>query len=316
MIAGVHEGDNVCHYNIAYDDGDSEQGVAPGMLRKVQMHDYEVCNRVEANFNGKGTWFAGRISDVTGSTYTIHYDDGDMEEGVSACNLKPLTGSSETFDVGQHVEGNWQGRGEWHSGVISDVVSDCCYTIDYADGDKEECVDPIFIRDNDFVCEYHAGTKVEANWKGYGAWYPATVSQCEMSGYELDYDDGDQESGVGADRVRLITCDELFPVGEKVQSDYKGRGTYYPGTVESYDQDDCSYCISYDDGDHECHQLETRLMENTCDESGETITANWQGGGTWYDAKVCGCDPNDTYFICYDDGDKENNVPADRIRFQ
>ena len=43
---------------------------------------FAVGARVEARFEGKATYYAGKITEVTGATYSIAYDDGDRETNV------------------------------------------------------------------------------------------------------------------------------------------------------------------------------------------------------------------------------------------
>ena len=46
---------------------------------------FKVGERIEANYLGKGNFFAGKIARVNpDGTYFIHYDDGDREDRVSA----------------------------------------------------------------------------------------------------------------------------------------------------------------------------------------------------------------------------------------
>ena len=44
---------------------------------------FAVGDRIEARFEGKATYYAGKITEVTGSTYSIAYDDGDRETDVA-----------------------------------------------------------------------------------------------------------------------------------------------------------------------------------------------------------------------------------------
>ena len=44
---------------------------------------FAVGDRIEARFEGKATYYAGKITEVTGSTYAIAYDDGDHESNVA-----------------------------------------------------------------------------------------------------------------------------------------------------------------------------------------------------------------------------------------
>ena len=44
---------------------------------------FAVGDRIEARFEGKATYYAGKITEVTGATYAIAYDDGDHESNVA-----------------------------------------------------------------------------------------------------------------------------------------------------------------------------------------------------------------------------------------
>jgi hypothetical protein len=44
---------------------------------------FAVGDRIEARFEGKATYYAGNITEATGSTYSIAYDDGDHESNVA-----------------------------------------------------------------------------------------------------------------------------------------------------------------------------------------------------------------------------------------
>jgi hypothetical protein len=47
---------------------------------------------------------------------------------------------------------------------------------------------------------------------------------------------------------------------------------------------------------------------------GQVVECNWQGGGKWFGAKVAKVYKGDLYAIDFDDGEKEFQVPAGRIR--
>merc|ERR1712032_96684 len=51
--------------------------------------------KVTVNYNGKGKYYAGKISRVNSNgTYDIEYNDGDRERGVKRDNIKVSEGSS------------------------------------------------------------------------------------------------------------------------------------------------------------------------------------------------------------------------------
>ena len=47
---------------------------------------------------------------------------------------------------------------------------------------------------------------------------------------------------------------------------------------------------------------------------GDTVLGNWQGQGRAYRGHIVGINPDNTFALHYNDGDKENNVPASRIK--
>ena len=125
------------------------------------------------------------------------------------------------FRVGARVEGNWYGRGRWYKGTIKKVYHRdvpyprFLYDIDYDDGDKETCVPAKRVKPLNEAgggrganAGLWVGARVEGNWKGNGRWYKGTIMKKVNHGaagflYNIDYDDGDKEWNVTANRVRL-----------------------------------------------------------------------------------------------------------------
>ena len=59
---------------------------------------FAVGARVEARFEGKATYYAGKITEVTGSTYSIAYDDGDRETEVAEDLIRVYTEPTKKED--------------------------------------------------------------------------------------------------------------------------------------------------------------------------------------------------------------------------
>ena len=57
----------------------------------AEARKFAVGDRIEARFEGKATYYAGNITDVTGSTYSIAYDDGDHESNVAEDLIRAYT---------------------------------------------------------------------------------------------------------------------------------------------------------------------------------------------------------------------------------
>ena len=59
---------------------------------------FAVGQRVEANFENEGEWFAGVVEKVTeDGRYDITYDDGDEEFGVEAARVRAATGDADVL---------------------------------------------------------------------------------------------------------------------------------------------------------------------------------------------------------------------------
>ena len=57
----------------------------------AEARKFAVGDRIEARFEGKATYYAGKITEVTGSTYSIAYDDGDHESNVAEDLIRVYT---------------------------------------------------------------------------------------------------------------------------------------------------------------------------------------------------------------------------------
>lgn len=322
-----------CKYTVQYSDGDVEVGMTADNVRELRIVVYNICDRVEGNWASGGTWYAGRIEARDGddgdALYTVRYDDGDAETAVAAQYLRILEGQERgMYEVGQDVVGNYQGKGKWYTGEIAAKQSDCCYDINYDDGESESCVDPANIAEHQNEClddQLVEGTIVSSDWKGYGRWYPARIDSCTSNGYNVQYFDGSTETGVMNSRIIEAPCTGNYSEGQDVHSNFKGRGEWFNGKIASV-SDTCVYCVDYEDGDSECDVLENFLtaFEN-CDEIlvgryriDTRVLANWKDEGQWYEGSICGCSTKEpvAFKICYDDGDVETNVNRIRIQVQ
>ena len=172
-----------------------------------------------------------------------------------------VIGLQETnLKVGDKVNAKYKGGGKWFAGKIKQIRADGSYDIEYDDGEVEYAVVA------DLVCavarRIEEGSKVEANFRGKGKFFPGRVKRDRGDGtYDIDYNDGEQEIRVPADMIRRLyepgsggsggkaTTPE---VGDKVEANYKGRGKWYSGKIKRVRLDG-SYDIDYDDGEFELH---------------------------------------------------------------
>lgn len=233
----------------------------------MSSDQYQIDDNVEFCLDD-GQWCKGKITmNSKDGNYGVRYDGG-IVEGVSIDKIRRII--DVFFQVGDIVEGNYRERGNFYKGKISSDKGDGTYDILYDDGESEtdvrkECIRIINVGNdsnlNVVVTNYGEGTKVEANYRGGGTWYPGKISNNRGDGfYDILYDDGENESRVASDYIRTIanlvvesSLDGIasnLEAGMKVEANYRGRGKYYPGKISNC-YDNGMYEIKYDDGEVE-----------------------------------------------------------------
>ena len=137
-----------------------------------------------------------------------------------------------TYRLGEKVEARREGGVRWEGGQIISSNSNGTYDIRYNEGGEEKTVNPKLIRKlntglmgqatrtstggrrlDDEPDRYSAksnapiqdGSKVEANYRGRGKWYPGKVTRDRGDGtFDISYDDGESEIRVKEDMIRLL----------------------------------------------------------------------------------------------------------------
>ena len=179
---------------------------------------------MEANYKGRGKWFPGKIRRVRADgSYDVDYDDGEVETALSA-DLVRAVGSAKKglsparggrIEEGSKVEANYRGKGKYYPGRVKRDRGDGTYDIDYNDGEQEIRVPADMIRllddpGNDFGRKnsFSRGTKVEANYKGRGKWFPGIITFDRGDGtFDVDYNDGESEMKVDVVNLRVLKTD-------------------------------------------------------------------------------------------------------------
>jgi Ca2+-binding EF-hand superfamily protein len=201
---------------------------------------YRVGEYVEARQGGNIRWVIATVVsfDRSEGTYHLRYSDGQEERRVkyklirrstagasreegTARRLNESEAGKPKLSDGDKVEGNYRGRGKWYPGKISRDRGDGTYDVDYDDGEKETRVDKDLIRVFDVPArgrdrtpspkpssrhrepDFGRGDKVEARPRGSTRWLSAEVTRAHSDNtFDLEFDDGERESGVPSDRVR------------------------------------------------------------------------------------------------------------------
>jgi len=175
------------------------------------------------NYLGKGDWYHGRvdelIEDKSGTkelcTYTIVYDDGDVEEDMTNENLRKETESQRSgFQLRELVD--VRVGSDWKRGQIRILQANGKYTVEELSGEVYANVDQKDIRQwvNYFVDDY---IEIKQCW-----WFAATIKKAIPDGrYECLMDDG-YTANVPYHEIREIK-DVSYSSGESIKIYVDGK---------------------------------------------------------------------------------------------
>mgnify|MGYP003685413821 CR=1 FL=1 len=175
---------------------------------------------------------------------------------------------------------------------------------------------------------YEVGDYIEANWCGRGVFFPGEILVIneDDNSFDILYDDGDYEAHVPREHLRPVRIElsdafHTFAVGDVVEADLRGHGTWYSGRIVAVDLAFRVFTIKYDNQHLEKHVRPSRVrpikhrqlkLDYT---SGERVRANWRGCGMWCLGRICAVHRNEgTFDVIYDDGQMEADVTAHRLQ--
>ncbi|RYH28864.1 hypothetical protein EON65_10595, partial [archaeon] len=242
--------------------------------------------KVEVNYGGKGKYFPGKISKARlDGTFDILYDDGDSETRVREdwIRLQDVIHRShlpsDEITIGALVEANYRGKGTYFSGRIKKVHLGGNYDVEYDDGDVETQVPKSSIRSYGTLrdssppkSKLSLGSNVQVNYNRKGRYFPARIIQVRADGtYDIEYDNGELEDHVRVEYIRSgdRSLDasrnkrvEYFSLvdGSKVEVNYLGKGTWFPGKVMKV-HSNATYDIRFDDGEEEFKVPQSRIRD-------------------------------------------------------
>ncbi|CAM9461130.1 unnamed protein product, partial [Phaeothamnion confervicola] len=330
--------------DVRYDDGDTEEGVAPRNVRPLDGAQREkredpepggngrrsggsggggadIADAVEVNFKGKGRWFKGKVTlKHRDGTVNVRYDDGDTEDHVEPHNVRLADGGRSGADAGggasaspavirtgDAVEANFKGKGRWFRGTVEAAHRDGTYHVRYGDGDEEDFVEKANIRLRNVKSANGGGAPQNVRLLGGGAASPAKNA------------DG---GGVG--------------VGDAVEANFKGKGRWFKGKVKAIHRNG-TVDVRYDDGDFEegIESHNVRLAggggggsgskedgaravgspgRGTVMGIGDAVEANFKSKGRWFKGKVKMIHRDGNIDVRYDDGDTEERIDPRNVR--
>lgn len=272
---------------------------------------FEVGEAIQARYKNGKHFFPGKISAVNSDgTFNVTYDDGDTETRVAeslieARSADPKKGAaaqaSDAFSVNQAVRARYKKGSRWFPGKIKRVHADGTFDLLYDDGDVETRVDRDLIE--------------SAEERG-----SAAATRREES----------SPSKTRAESKPSTPAPQLS-VGDAVKARYKKGSKLFPGKITKV-RTDGTFDVRYDDGDVEV-RVERDMIERVggdgraSDEKpstddtkasgfqvGDRVQAFFKGGRSLFPGKITKKHSNGTYDITYDDGDSEQQVPADLIQ--
>lgn len=198
------------------------------------------------------------------------------------------------FKVNDKVEVNYRSKGQWCPGRIEKVNFDGTYNIRYDKNEHESFVQPSLLRR---MCEadkssvvlaalpFIKATKVRANFRGKGQWYPGCISRVHADGtFNISFDDGEKETFVARSCIQLPPDPEFvncsLKEGYQVEANFADAGKWYPAHVDLVHSDN-TYDVVYEDGRKETRVQLTSLRQDTAritKESNGTCTVVYLDG--------------------------------------
>ncbi|OQR89054.1 hypothetical protein ACHHYP_06498, partial [Achlya hypogyna] len=191
----------------------------------------------------------------------------------------------------------------------------------YAGGAGSPAKKPILLVNTDAVVAFAVDDVVEALFKGGKSYYRGRITRVRPDGaYDIAYDDGDSETNVAPEKVRLCApapSTKLLPEGTRVEAKLKPQGKHYPGKITKAHKGSGSYDVAFDDGDTgtKIPAADVRVVEEASSalEVGTKVEAKYKKK-TYYPGRIAKVHSDGSYDIDYDDGEKEKKVEREYLR--
>lgn len=322
----------------------SEQGLAnrKGSTRRLTGR-YAAGDKVEANFQAKGTWYPAKIwkirlaPDGVSFLYDLDYKSGERELGVTESRMRPialapskslakmkghnLNSSFRSASGDDHSEagvsvhshrsgGSFRGRG-LERGSSSRARSS-------SKGDLRRSLSRSRSRSRS-----RAGSFASAGDLG--------ADDTDGDGHtgrdtdDLDDDDLDSDEEVYAADEHNVMEEDDFHIGDRVEARFRGSDEFFPGTVIDISATG-EVGILYDGGEkvngvaRDDIRLAPPSNENgdgghvDAFQVGDKVEANFRGLGRWLRGKIHKRRGRGIYDVAYADGKVETKVVESAIR--
>jgi len=295
IIAKIHANGTTKAYDVDYDDGDTDVGLASDCIRHIEsdrdnIGDKSVTNSttvmetakisvgsvIEAKYRGGSKYFCGKITRVRfNGNFDIVYDDGRKEMNVHRDMIRSIT------------------KGSLPDGANDDQIN--------ADSLKNNSV------------SIKVGDKVEGKYRGRGSrWYAGFVSKIKKHSsrapndvlYDVQYDDGDADFDLAPDCIRKIDNQPHINNNEEAQ---------LPTAIKE-PKDTPLHSLKQQ---QQQQQQKKKLLDDrnsSLVERGTKIEGRYRGGSKFSPGIIIRVRQNGNFDVLYDNGEREMNVPRNMIR--
>lgn len=195
-----------------------------------------------------GNYWAATVTDISGSTFTVNYDDGTKETN-SKENLILLS-NKIALKSGDKVLAVWSSNGRFYSGVIEEVKAGSA-VVKWDDGStpSEVVLGKIILQPRQTATpptsgDIPVGSRVASKWAD-GNYWAATVTDSTGTTYKVKYDDGTNGTNT-IDKLKLLSDTITLEKGDKVLAVWSSNGRFYDGVVQEVKT--TSAIIQWDDG--------------------------------------------------------------------
>ena len=219
----------------------------------------------------------------------------DAVAAASAAEESEIDPWTERLSPGDAVYVSFQGKGKFYPGNIERIHDNGdirTYDVLCDDGDKDYGVERYFIHGTQ---TFRVGERIHVDYLGRGKWYAGEVTKRSDDGatYDVRCDDGDEDHGAGADRLRPFpfsgppsTVGGRLEVGCLVEADSKKKGRWFGARIARV-HDNGTYDLRYVDGYHN-GDTEDDVLASLIRRPGTLGKKSTSGGSARRDKKTIG----------------------------
>ena len=276
---------------------------------------FELTDKIEANYNGKGNWYRGTVTKVhANGRYDIKYDDGDSEIAVEKSNVRECSVAEIVPGVAEALRAK-ESRSEAASSSQKKTAADNEYVadkFDSTDASSTPALKPTAkhttfhlsaATSSERVVRFKVGDKVEGNYKGKGKWLPGRISKVNNNGScDVLYEDKHVDYMAKRPHVRVSPSESA--AADKIAPRSRPAVDSEP-SLKSTDES-ISATVS---------NSRRSASPSKGFRIGETVEAlGFKSKGKWLKGAVAKVNSNGSYNVIFDDGSVERMVKRANLR--